>query len=148
MTKQKLGIAGSIILFVGVFMPVVSVPVVGYINYFQNGKADGTIVLILSVISLLLVLARKYKVLWITGGGSLIVMAITFINFQSKISDAKNKMGADISDNPFRGIADLAMQSVQLQWGWAVMIVGVALLITCAAMREELKPRSIGEATE
>jgi len=81
-TKQLLGLIGSIILFVGVFAPIVSVPIMGNMNYFQNGKGDGTIVLLLAVVSLVLVLAKKYKGLWITGLGSLAVMAFTFINFK------------------------------------------------------------------
>jgi hypothetical protein len=59
-TKQLLGLIGSIVLFIGVFTPIVSVPIMGNMNYFQNGKGDGTIVLVLAVISLILVLAKKY----------------------------------------------------------------------------------------
>jgi len=39
--KQLFGLIGSIVLFVGVFAPVVSVPIVGNMNYFQNGKVTG-----------------------------------------------------------------------------------------------------------
>src|ERR1043165_399933 len=53
-TKYLLGIAGSLVLFVGVFTPIVSMPVVGNVNYFQNGEGDGVIVLILALISLVL----------------------------------------------------------------------------------------------
>jgi len=33
----------------------------------------------------------------------------------------------------------MAMQSVQLQWGWALLIVGAALVIASAAVKEESK---------
>ena len=136
-TKQLLGLIGSIVLFIGVFTPIVSVPIVGNMNYFQNGKGDGTIVLILAVISLVLVLANKYKGLWFTGIGSLGVVLFAFINFQSKMSQAKADMDAELAGNPFRGLADMAMQSVQLQWGWALLIVGAALVIASAASKEK-----------
>ena len=136
-TKQLLGLIGSIVLFVGVFTPIVSVPIVGNMNYFQNGKGDGTIVLILAIISLVLVLANKYKGLWFTGIGSLGVVLFAFINFQSKMSQAKADMDAELAGNPFRGLADMAMQSVQLQWGWALLIVGAALVIASAASKEK-----------
>jgi len=138
-TKQLLGLAGSIILFVGVFAPIVSVPIMGNMNYFQNGKGDGTIVLVLAVISFVLVLAEKHEGLWFTGLGSLAMMLFTFINFQSKMSQAKAEMESQLADNPFRGLADMAMQSVQLQWGWALLIVGAAMLIASAALKEEAK---------
>lgn len=136
-TKQILGLIGSIVLFVGVFAPIVSVPIMGNMNYFQNGKGDGTLILILAIVSLVLVLTKKYKGLWFTGVGSLAVMAFTFINFQMKISDMKSQMETELAGNPFRGLADMAMQSVQLQWGWALLIVGAGLVIASAAMKDE-----------
>jgi hypothetical protein len=136
-TKQILGLIGSIVLFIGVFAPIVSVPIMGNMNYFQNGKGDGTLILILAIVSLVLVLTKKYKGLWFTGVGSLAVMAFTFINFQMKISDMKSQMETELAGNPFRGLADMAMQSVQLQWGWALLIVGAGLVIAGAAMKDE-----------
>lgn len=136
--KQVLGLIGSIILFIGVFTPIVSVPIMGNMNYFQNGKGDGTIIIGLAVISLILTLSKKYKGLWLTGLGSLGVMAFTFINFQMKMSEAKSQIEIELAGNPFRGLADLAMQSVQLQWGWALLIVGAALVITTAAIKDDM----------
>ena len=135
--KQLLGLIGSIVLFIGVFAPIVSVPIMGNMNYFQNGKGDGTIVIILAIASLILVLAKQYRGLWLTGLGSLSVMAFTFINFQTKISEVKSQMETDLAGNPFRGLADMAMQSVQLQWGWALLVVGAALVIASASIKEE-----------
>lgn len=136
-TKQLLGLIGSIILFIGVFAPIVSIPIMGNMNYFQNGKGDGTIVLVLAVVSLVLVLVKKYNGLWFTGLGSLAVMAFTFINFQMKMSEAKAQMETELAGNPFRGLADIAMQSVQLQWGWALLVVGAALVIASAAIKAD-----------
>ncbi len=135
--QQMFGIIGSIVLFVGVFTPIISVPVVGSLNYFQNGKGDGVIVLVLAVISMVLVLAKRYGGLWFTGVGSLALMLFTFVNFQVRVSQMREEMETKLAGNPFRGIADVAMQSIQIQWGWAVLIIGAALLITAAAMRRQ-----------
>ena len=134
--KQLFGIAGSVVLFVGVFTPIISVPIVGSVNYFQNGKGDGVIVLIFALISIGLVFAKKYGGLWVTGFGALAVMLFTFVNFQIRLSEMKDEMAMKLAGNPFRGIADAAMQSIQLQWGWAVLIVGACLLIAAAATKE------------
>lgn len=135
--KQLLGLIGSIILFVGVFAPIVSIPIMGNMNYFQNGRGDGTIVMVLAVASFVLVLIKNYKWLWFTGLGCLGVMLFTFINLQSKISQIKSGMESQLAGNPFRGIADMAMQSVQIQWGWALLIVGAGLVIASAALKED-----------
>jgi len=86
-TKQLLGLIGSAVLFVGVFAPIVSIPIMGNMNYFQNGKGDGVIVLVLALISLILVLLKKFKGLWFTGLGSMAIMTFTFINFQMAIAN-------------------------------------------------------------
>jgi len=39
---------GSILLAFGVFAPLVSIPMLGHLNYFRNGQGDGVIVLILA----------------------------------------------------------------------------------------------------
>ena len=135
-TKQLLGLIGSTVLFVGVFAPIVSVPIMGNINYFNNGKGDGVIVLVLAVISLILVLLKKFKGLWFTGLGSVGIMVFTFVNFQISLANTINQMETELAGNPFRGIADMAMQSVQIQWGWALLIVGAVLVIASAAIKE------------
>jgi hypothetical protein len=106
-------------------------------NYFAKGRGDGVLVLMLAVASLALVLPRCYRELWITSLGSTAALAFTFFNLQSKMTQMKAQMDTDVKDNPFRGFADLAMQSVQLQWGWAVLVIGIALLIAAAAMRDK-----------
>jgi len=136
-TKQLLGLIGSAVLFVGVFAPIVSIPIMGNMNYFQNGKGDGTFVLILAVISLILVLLKKFKGLWFTGLGSMAIMTFTFINFQMALANTKTQMEMELEGNPFRGIADMAMQSVQLQWGWALLIIGAVLVIASAAIKDK-----------
>jgi hypothetical protein len=134
--KQLFGILGSTLLFFGVFTPIVSAPIVGNINYFQNGRGDGIIILGLSVLSIALVFAKKYGGLWFTGLGSFALMIFTFINFQLRMAQMEEEMDRTLAGNPFRGIADVAMQSIQMQWGWAVLVIGAALVIASAAIRD------------
>lgn len=136
--KQMLGIIGSIILIVGVFAPLVSMPIVGSINYFHNGKGDGIFILAFSAISLIFVFAKQYKWLWLTGLGSLGLLTYTFFQFQSRISDMKADMEINLAGNPFRGLADVAIQSVQIQWGFALLAVGGILLIISASMKNNV----------
>jgi hypothetical protein len=137
--EQKLifGIIGSILLFVGVFTPIVSIPIVGSINYFNNGKGDGVIILVLSLVSFILVLSRVYKGLLFTGLGSLAVLIFTFINFYNKMNEVTAQMETELADNPFKGLADTAINSVQLQWGWAILVVGSILIITSSAIKSK-----------
>ncbi len=132
MKPTTMGWIGTLLLFVGVFTPIVSVPFMGNVNYFRNGEGDGVLVLILAGISAILLLKEKLRGLYFTAGLSLAVMLFSFFNFQSGMSQARAEMEKDLAGNPFRGLADMAMESVQLQWGWAVLLVGVGLQLACA----------------
>lgn len=134
---QITGLIGSIILLIGVFTPIVSLPIVGSINYFNNGSGDGVIVLVLAIVSLVVIFLKKYRFLWITGLTSLGMMLFTFINFQTKMASVRSEMQAELANNPFAGLGELALQSVQLQWGWIILVIGASLIIVAAALKED-----------
>src|SRR5439155_2700081 len=132
-SRQVVGLTGALVLFIGVFTPIVSVPTVGYINYFQNEKMDGVVILSLALISFLLLLAKQYRGLWFTGLVSFAVLLFTFINLQIKISEIKDKLGVELAGNRPPGLADLAIRSVQIEWGWSVLTIGAAFIVWAAA---------------
>jgi hypothetical protein len=121
-----LGLAGSAALLIGVFCPLVTLPIVGSISYIHNGRGDGIFVAVLAAISLVLVLCRFWVGLWFTSVLSLGILGFTFINFQVRLQEMKQ----ELAGNPFGGIAE----TVSLSWGFAVIIVGAALLIAAAAV--------------
>jgi hypothetical protein len=133
--KQVLAFVGSALLFIGVFCPIVSMPIMGQMNYFQNGKGDGTIILVLAAASAVVTMTKFFRLLLLTGGISLGIMIFTFIRFQSRLSAIKNEMQSDLRDNPFAGLADLAIQSVQIQWGMALLVLGAILVIAAGLVR-------------
>ncbi len=136
-SRKLLGVAGSVILFLGVFMPIVSLPMVGNVNFFQNGEGDGTLILLIALLSILFSLREAFKWLWFTGVASVGILLLTLIAFHSRIGLVKQQMESQLADNPFRGLADIALQSVQLQWGWAVLMVGAVMIVAAAAMKED-----------
>jgi amino acid transporter len=132
--QKVLGLIGSAVLFIGAFCPIISVPIVGDINYFRNGTGDGVIIVALAIISVFLTIAGKYKGLLITGILSLAMLAFTYFNIQYRLSSARSEMSRNMANNPFRGIGEAMMDSVQIQWGLAVLIVGAFMLIAAGAV--------------
>lgn len=113
---------------------MVSVPILGSINYFRNGQGDGVILLALAVVSVIFTLTQKHKWLLYTGAASMALLGYTLYNLYSGLSSARSKMQADLADNPFKGLAALAAESIQLEWGWAVMLLGAGMLLFVALM--------------
>ena len=127
--RQATGFIGALLLIVGVFIPVASVPFSGSINLFQNGEGDGAIILVMGVVSLVLALAKQYKWLWVTGFASYAVIFFGIFAFQDHISQVEEFLAG----NPF---ASAWLQSVEWQWGWVVLFAGAACMIACAAKKE------------
>lgn len=126
--SKTLAFIGAALLFIGAFMPIVSLPIVGSLNYFQNGRGDGVIIVILAIVTAALAATgRTRHVIW-TGLAAIVMLLYTFIRVQSGIADARSKLDTELADNPFRGLAEAAIGSVQLQWGWAVLLLAAALV--------------------
>jgi hypothetical protein len=136
--KLVLGLVGSVVLFLGTFAPIVSLPIVGSMNYVQNGNGDGIFIIAFAVISLVIVLRRRYEGLWFTGACSLGVLSFTFMHFNALVANATSSLNTTLADNPFKGIGTAMMQTVQIQWGFAVLVVAALLLIAAAAIPEPM----------
>jgi len=135
--EKTLGILGSILLLIGVFTPIISLPIIGNINYFHNGQGDGVILLVLSLISLVLVFRGEYKLLWWTGGSSFLVIIVGLIIFSTRIYQLQSNVEQELPDNAFGGLVNAAVQSAELQWGWIIIILGASLITGAAAISEE-----------
>jgi hypothetical protein len=142
--RQLMGVIGVVMVAVGVFCPFVSFPIVGSISYFANGKGDGTIVLAAALLAGGLVLGHYYKQAGLLGAAILALIGFAVFQFQSKMGEAKAEMTRDLHDNPFSGLAEGMMNTVQLQWGIGLMVVGALLIIAAAVWNPSASSR--GEA--
>ena len=136
-SRQLLALVGSIFLIIGVFVPIVRLPVVGSMNYIANGTGDGVIVLILAMVSLVCIFQKKYKTLYFTGFASLAMTVFTYVNLGSKLSEARAMLDRQLAGNPFKGLAQAAINTVQLEYGWFFLITGAVLLLISAFATEK-----------
>jgi hypothetical protein len=137
--RKMLGLSGAALLFAGVFVPIISFPIMGSLNFIQNGKPEGTVVILLAVISFVLVLINQYKALYVTGAGALGLLALTLINFEHRVSEAANGIQIDLSsDNPFKSLGNLGYRSAELQWGWVLLTIGAVLLVAAASAKPSM----------
>jgi hypothetical protein len=130
--SQVLGLLGGTLLVLGAFLPVISVPIMGSITYFNNGQGDGIIVAALGILTAGLSFANKFRALFLTGAASLAVIGYSFSNVILKLNDARAKMEDSLQGNPFSGLAEGIMNSIQIQFGWVVLILGVVVTLSSA----------------
>jgi hypothetical protein len=136
-TQKILGLSGSAVLALGAFVPIVSLPIVGSINYFNNGQGDGIFIVLLAVVAAALSFFGYYKFLWIPGAASLVLLLITLTRFIQVVNDAKSELTDSLVGNPFAGLAEGLMASVQLQWGWMVLFLGSIAIVSATFVRKE-----------
>ena len=105
--KQLFGYIAAGVLALGTFLPAVTMPIIGSITYFNNGKGDGLFVLIAAVVAAALVAFKQFKFLLIPAIGAFAITAYDLGNFMVKINEMKNSM----EGNMFAGLMD----TVQLQ---------------------------------
>ena len=142
-TRQMIGLVACAFLVIGVFLPILSVPILGGLNYFQNGHGNGTIILVLAGISVVCLLLKRYQFLWLSSTGALGVLLFTFLSIHFRFEQMRSEFDKEMEGNPFAGLGSLAMQSVQLQWGWAVLLVGASVLLGTAAWDTQPEARRL-----
>jgi hypothetical protein len=132
--RRALALIGAVEVFVGLFAPILSVPVFGSANFFGNGQhGSGPILLMLAVGSVGLVFLEAYRALWLTGAGVLGIVTLTFLTFLTDMSRTAATLNAQLANTPFQGFGTAVAQSVQLEWGWGLLFTGGALLVVGAA---------------
>jgi hypothetical protein len=129
MTNRNLIFAGSGLLAVGLFLPIVTLPILGTVNLFGNGgNLNAIALLVLAALAGGLALKdRLAEALW-PGLGAAGILLYGFVRLQYAISQMRASLD-DLADNPFAGLVQGAMSSVQLQWGWLILAAGVGLII-------------------
>lgn len=141
--QQLVGLAGGVVLLLGVFLPVVSVPIVGSISVFSSGRVDGYILLGLAVISSILAFTNNLKPLRITGGISLLMVVVSFFYILFKLNSLKSSVTDKLKDNPFSEMAQAMMSTVQLQYGWVFLFIGSLLLVYAAFAKTVNEPEAV-----
>ena len=133
--RRFLGISGSIVLMVGLFMPVFYVPARGMLNYFQHGQEMGTILLLFSIVGLFLAIRGDFALLGVPGLLSLALLMLTFLNFQEGVAVARAGLQSDVLGFDFPGVPNEGITTVRLQWGWVILTIGSVLQVVASDIR-------------
>lgn len=135
MNSRVLGIIGSVLIIFGLFVPIVSIFGIN-ISYFDSIKsaagADGFVFLGLGVLSLIIALINKTRLLIGTGILTLGYIALAFIGFKSRMTEATSGAASELTSQ-LTGL-------IQLQWGWAVLVLGGLLLLVAGIMKKSGPP--------
>lgn len=135
---QLIGILGSILLLIGVFLPIVQIPIVGSIALFVGLKSYGSIVFVLAVLSIFLITYNQAKILLLAGTIALSIILYNLYRTNEYVSRIQDKAEGQINDGIFGGLAAAMSQSVKLEFGWLFLIAGsICILLAATTINKE-----------
>ena len=129
MTNRYIAFLGAALLVAGLFVPIVTIPIVGTVNLLSNGgNATAWALLVLSLIGVgLAAKHREADLLWV-GAAACGIVIYSFGRLQYLLAEMRSSL-SELADNPFAGLAAGALQAIQIQWGWIVLAAGAGLLL-------------------
>jgi len=122
---KNLGLLGAGLVAVGVFLPVVSMPLVGSVSFIGNAHGGGLLTLIAAAAFVVFGLRQQRIGLLVAASVSALMIGVSFLVLWSRIHDVKS----GLARVPFGG---LLAQTVQIGWGWLFLFAGVGLTIYAA----------------
>lgn len=129
---QLLGLAGAFLLALGVFLPIIRIPIAGSQNYFQNGQGDGAIIILLAIVVIGFVIMRRNNWLWLPGMLSLTLVGFTLFSLVVLLREIRQSITAEMENSLFGGLATLFLESIQVEWGWIALVTGALMILGAA----------------
>ena len=132
MTYRNMIFLGAALLVVGLFMPIVTMPMVGSVNLFGNGgNAAGLVLMALAALGAGLTLKDRPSDAFWPAVAACGVLAYCFARLQYGLARMRESL-RELEGNPFAGLAEGAMGNVQIQWGWLLLAVGAGTMVYAA----------------
>ncbi len=143
---RLLGLFGGAVLAAGAGAPLIYIPIVGAISYlhhpgrFSSCNIGEWIILAAAGLSILFVLWKRVKLLWLTGTIALVQLIARLVEFQHRAAIVVAKADQPDLVDPTLMWAGAVLQHAHFEWGIAV-IGGGAVIVLAAAIWETILRR-------
>lgn len=137
--RQACAFAGTACLIFGIWAPVMEVLFFGEIAYAQYAQVESGVILALAVLAVLAAAFERFRLLWIAGAGTLVVLLVTAYRVMAMVAEAPT------AKEP---LMQAWLQSVQMGWAWIPLALGAVLLLAAAAGGRLLAPAAAADAAD
>jgi len=135
---EILALVGSLLLFLGLFTPVVSEPLAGGMNFLKVGW-PAYLIICFAAACMAAVFMRTPNILWGIGGMVCIDLLGCLIGYFVELDKMKSDVGTKLGTSGIKQLDELGqslgnayIESVQLQWGCFILGLGAFLILTAA----------------
>ncbi len=143
--QQLIGLMGSVLLLIGVFVPVVTIPLMGDLDFFEIRNFNGLIdysftgiaygIVGLGLASVLLALLNYCRGLLISGLLALGIFGLTI----KQLLDIEKNLHDNLTTNFLMNITGTTVDSNNLRWGWVVLLTGALVLIVASFLKSKAR---------
>ena len=128
-------LVAAAVMALGAFCPLVSLPIVGSLNYMMGGRGDGVFILGCSAAIIGLVVTGYRRTSALFAVCALFMMIVTLTRFASGLSEARHDLLKSNSGiHVFDELTKLVANSIGLEWGWVPLFGGAFGVIVMALM--------------
>lgn len=127
MNNKKIALISSLILAVGVFLPIIKTPF-GSIGFFSNVKVmafwEGLLLLLIAAVNGYLFFKDKAEKTKILSSLTLILVIVDLLINHLRIIGVKTELMKEIRNEQFAEIAESVVKNIGLSWAWIFLLVG------------------------
>lgn len=138
MKDREIALAGAGVFAVGTLFPILSLPIVGSMNFFANSSMSWQGLLIWACAGTCAYFFHKEdlkKARISTLVSAAMVLLFLLMNF-FKLSSAKKEVLSSLKDDSFSGIVKATVNNIGLSWGWIIIIAGLCGMLYVAYKEE------------
>lgn len=129
---KHFGTIGGLLLIAGTFLPIISVPLAGNLNFFGNGNGQGSWLIWLGLAGIVLSGLRLHNYLV---APAVLAAALLVLRYKTL-----SNLIAEPTDSQLQAVLQ---GSTQMQFGWVVLFAGAVMMFIGAFYRERPEPQAV-----
>jgi hypothetical protein len=137
--RQVLGLTGALLVFAGLFLPAAKAPLAGRLSVMSISAKYGTMMACAAAVAVVFCGGKAFRGLWFTGGVAALMLPLVHHAGKIRLLGRASSDGPAWANNFVKSMQHAAMKSVHYQWGLAVIVAGIALMLLAAASGRERK---------
>ncbi|PWB76331.1 hypothetical protein C3F09_00655 [candidate division GN15 bacterium] len=129
MIRRIVTVVGSVLMILGVFLPMLSIPLLHDDTYFELSRGGGYTILALGGLGILIAVFGKFRLLYLTALVALGLLIYTYFQIDKRKTVAQSDLRERVIDSPLKGLSEGIVSKVGLRYGWPTMMVGAGITL-------------------
>jgi len=142
--QRIVAIIGGLLMAVGVFLPMLSIPLLRDDPFFRLSPGGAAIILALGGLTILLAVIGRFRYLYLTGLLALGLLIYSYVKVEQRKSSAQADLRERVIDTPLKDLSHGLISSMGLRYGWPMMMLGAAITVAVPLVGSRLGRRERG----